>query len=245
MASEIISTGEGVAAGAAAGAPGGGGWFARLPRSMRWLVWFGVVLVGYFAIVEPVLGYAARVRDRADRLEAALTAQQRLAQERAQAGGVIDRGLAALGLPNMPTSADAAEALNRRIDRISREQNVVIRRRTERPRSPMAGLTGAGGAAASAAPTWNGARLEQVGVEFTIECDTTQLAAVLKALEGSPEIHAVSQVRVQKIVASGGGSGGAKGEDPGLLSVTLLPVTWVLPRGGGGGGGGNATGEAP
>ena len=186
---------------------------ARVPRSAGWLVWAVLILVGYFVVIEPTLDHAARVRDRADAIDRSLAAQAKLAAEREQAGGATERGLAVMGLPNLPTSADAAEALNRRIDRVARDHAVTIKRRTERPRSPIPGN-----------PEWNTQRLEQVGVEFSIDCDTAQLAAVLRDLETAPEIHGVTQVRVQRISAGNGKT------DSGLLSVSLLPVTWVLPK---------------
>lgn len=184
-----------------------------VPRAVGWLAWAVFILVGYFVGIEPTLDHAARVRDRADAIDRSLTAQAKLAAEREQAGGATERGLAVMGLPNLPTSADAAEALNRRIDRVARDHAVTIKRRTERPRSPIPGN-----------PEWNTQRLEQVGVEFSIDCDTAQLTAVLRDLETAPEIHGVTQVRVQRIAAGNGKA------DTGLLSVSLLPVTWVLPK---------------
>jgi cobalamin biosynthesis protein CbiG len=189
--------------------------YKALPRAGQWLIWFVAVLVGYFALVEPLLAHAAGVSTRADRLQSILDAQAKLAQERSQAGNLIERGLLATGLPNPPTpGGDPLGTLNRRVDRLARDHNITIKRRTERPNAPIPGN-----------PEWNGQRLEQVGIEFVIDCDTPQLVAVLKDLESAPEVHAISQLRVQKISTPATGK-----DDPGLLSVTLLPVTWVLSR---------------
>jgi hypothetical protein len=205
------------------------GRFGALPRATRWLIIGGALVVGYFAVIEPAIDYGAVLGARADRAEQAIAQQGALARQAQQAGGLIARGLTAHGVPPFPAaSADPLDALNKRIDRVARDHSVAIKRRTERARSAVAGVE------------WAGKRLERVGIDVTIECDTDQLAAVLKDMEAAPEVHVLAQVRIQKLGGGGGGGAGAGGIDAGLLQVTLVPESFVLPRASGGAGAGGA-----
>lgn len=185
-----------------------------LPRAGRWLAWLVLVLVVYFAGVEPALDAAGRFRAQADGATRTLNQQRTIAQMVSSSGALMARGTTALGVPDEPpglsSTTDPLVALNSRIDRAARDHGVSIRRRQERPRDAMTGAEFMGDA------------MERRGVEVVVECDTPQLMAMLKDLEAAPEVHAIRSVRVQRQSITPGGGG--------VLQATLIPEVFVPKR---------------
>lgn len=188
--------------------------YRALPRAGKWLVVAGVALVGYFAIVEPLLAWSARVRGEADALQARLEARAQTSERVGGSAGELAQAISTYGTPALPRPGDPVPALERAISSALSAHGVSPRRREPRTPAPLL--------ASDNQPARIGSsdRVSRVGVEVTLECTTEQLAKVLHDLEAAPQVASISRLSVRK--ASDGRSGDQK------LAVTMTIEAWSL-----------------
>lgn len=190
--------------------------YRALPRAGKWSVWAAGGLVLYFGVVETALAFSARVRAEADALEVSLKSRKAVADRAANTAGELEQNMVALGMPALPRPGDPVPALDRRITTVLSSHGVTPRRREPRP--PAAVLTGPGQReVAKVGPTVG---VQRVAVDLNLECDTEQLAKILRDLEAAPEVTAISRLSIRKL-----GDGRANDQK---LGVTMSVEAWSL-----------------
>ncbi len=201
--------------------------YARLPRSGRWLVWLGVVVAGYFGVVEPVMNRRAALAAEAGRIEAVLKAKAEARTRVAESERVVQESAKFFGRPALPAaSVDGSAMFEARINQVF-AANKVSPRITYRDPIALAGERP--GALVSGATQ----RLDRLVVELSFETDVVTLVNLLKDLEHAREITAVSKVNLRKQPAPS-----KKPGDAGPLMVSLTAEAWAIGTASGSGGGG-------
>lgn len=185
--------------------------FAALPRAARWGVLAGVLMVAYFAIVEPVLDATATASARADALQAGIDRRLAIAAGQSETSRVFALAAAQYGAPLPPGGPERAAALNARIETVLRDRAVsalTIKARAPAalPRTAMPGVI----------PEGRQAQRLVLDVEFESAPDVA--AAVIADLERIPEVAAISRLSMRKVEREG-----VK-----RVQVSVSPETWVI-----------------
>ena len=183
--------------------------FAALPRAGKWGVLFVAFLVAYFGIIEPYVAALGTFNSEADRIETKLRERASLKGKLTNNAAVIDAGINAFGIPELPKIEDRSSALTRKLDSVMAGKNVTEKRRLTRDNLPPLTL----GASTT---------IKRVGIELLIECETPELLAIIRELELAPEVSAVSRVDVRRISEVNYKTGG------GLLAVSLVVEMWSV-----------------
>ncbi len=183
--------------------------FSTLPRAGKWGVIFVVFLAAYFGVLEPYVTYLGGINTEADRIEAKLRERASLKGKLTNNAAVIDAGINAFGIPELPKIDDRSSALTRKLDSVLAGKNVTEKRRLTRDNLPALTL----GASTT---------IKRVGIELQIECETPELLAIIRELELAPEVSAVSRVDVRRISEVNYKTGG------GLLAVSLVVEMWSI-----------------
>ena len=194
-------------------------WYRTLPRSGRWLVIAGLVLLGYFPI-DWALGVANSINASADRYASLIRRNNSGVSDQKLQMATMTQAVQTFGVVNEPTDAKTAgDAITKRVNAVLKANRI----KDFKIRDRMLSLPNNGPLAATLAPGESIDRMIK-DVEFDASPDT--LVAILSQLEQSPEVAAVSQVRLGK--ATGGGSRGSSA--PRVLTVSLSIETWVKGR---------------
>ncbi len=196
----------------------------ELPRAVRWLIWTGVVLIAYFAIVEPALNWAQDLDAQAERLAAVAQGQRRPLREAnrmlaaMQAGSTEDLSYALrlaearLGPVAEPgDEAERATAFDRFVkDLVAAYEIEDVNLRSKAPQT----LSRQG--AADLAPAQYEVKRLVVDLQFTAAPAT--VTALLRDMESSPLVTAVSKVQITRI------------PDTSLVKCTVTPESWIKVR---------------
>ena len=186
-----------------------------LPRAAKWLVYGGVFVGGFFAVILPILDATNALTARADL--AALQLRQYDTQEasRAEAISRIALGTSAFGPVGVPAKDPAL--MTRVSDAIATilgergvtEWNVQTQRGTPLGRAVLPGLY---------KPETE--ELQKVVFNVTLTDRTATVLGVIADLEQVPEITAIGQTTLRRA---------DKGKD--RIAATLTPEVWVIvPR---------------
>lgn len=206
----------------------------RLPRAARWAVLAAVVFGAYFLVVEPLLDLTNRHAAAADAIESNLRRAGELSSDDSDTGRIIATGIRAFGRPKLPTDPSARpEVIHRVVDDVLELHGVENRTKTERSST----LTGERARALA-----EGGRIERYIVEVSFDAPQEAVAGIIADLERSPEISAVSRVKIDR-TAVGGRWGEESADEHGMVRATIAAETWVFIRarpGSAGGGGGES-----
>jgi hypothetical protein len=191
--------------------------YGALPRSMRWLSWLVALLVGYFAVVEPLLDWRNTLEARADALAASLAREQELNSSSSSAGSTIAVSRAMFGVPLLP-GPDAArkQAFSARVNAIFRDHHVTPRI-TER-QTPVRDSQ----AASLVDPEY---RVERLVLDLSFEAPPETVTAILAELEKSEEVSAVGRLSVRK--ATEGQRPGAREAPSRVVRAQISVETWL------------------
>lgn len=195
-------------------------WYRTLPRSGRWLTWAAVFVLGYFAIVEPMLGVASSINLQAERYAAIIRRNNLGADEKRLQDATLTAGLRSFGKVNDPGDAKAGgEALTKRLNAILTTNGIKYVKIRDRVLS----LPNNGPLSQTLGP---GEGIDRLIKDVEFEASPDKLLTILSALEQSPDVVAVSRVQLTK--ATGSGSRGST--PPKVLNVNLSIETWVRSR---------------
>lgn len=193
--------------------------FRSLPRAVRWLGVFVLLLAGYFLVCEPVIDLTNKVSARADDKAAKLAAAESNVETLSAAYGDVKSGLQRHGpilLPGEPKAR--SEALNKRINAVLQSHSVRDHTATAKEVSLSPGPL------AKAIGETN--TVERLVMELQFEASPETVAAVLADLERSPEVSMVSRFQVRRSTPASGG----KSSGPRTLKATLAVEGWQLVR---------------
>jgi hypothetical protein len=194
--------------------------FNALPRAFKWLIALGVFLIAYFAIIEPILGFAQTWERRASTLQTAIARDKELASEEGE-GHAIEQSQALFGSPRTPGKNQVApETLYRLVNSILEAHGVTDRSVNERS-VPMTG---------DQAASLGAGAITRIILDVSFESDSLTVISVLAELERSPEVSAISRVKIDKM---GQRSGAAADEASDSVRVTLAPEAWISATGSG------------
>lgn len=194
--------------------------YRSVGRSIKWLTWLVGVLVGYFAVVEPLLDWRTSLNTRADALAASLDREHELAAAAQSPGSTLAVSRAMFGTPMLP-GPDAArkQAFSARVNAIFRDHDVVPRI-TER-QSPVRDAQ----ASALVDPEF---RVERLVLDLSFEASPDTVAKILAELEKAEEVSGVNRLSVRKVTDAPRGSGGAGRDTPGRIVRAQISVeTWL------------------
>lgn len=190
--------------------------FRFMPRAVRWLVWFGAFILGYFVVVEPAMDHAARLDAAADALATSIRRERELATTGAP--------IAALGAPAVPATApQAQQALRSRVNALLESQGLAadvnerqspLRSAEESTKAVIATLT---------PPAYT---LERFTLDLTLEGSPSSITALIADLEQAPEVAAIGRIDLRRAVRSQGDGGGGGGSR--RLRAVIAVESWVL-----------------
>lgn len=197
--------------------------WAALPRSAKWLAACGVVVVGYFGVFEPLLNWRQTIDARAAAIQAQLDGRAKAATD-AGAANNVELSVQSFGQPAMPAPvAERSVALDQKISSIlRRHQDKVanLRRATLTDRgqfdAPPRALANA------AATPGGGGELVRLEREITFEADVATTVAIVRELESTPEVAAVTRVTLNKQSRQGNPTEAAP------LRVSLIVESWAI-----------------
>lgn len=193
------------------------GSFARLPRAVRWLLYTGLGIVAYFAIVEPALDARNHFDSQADAL------QRDLDELRAYTGADSDAGvtrevvLESYGAPAPPAApgevgrpAEFEAAINE-IFRAHAVRKDQTERRSVVNLPQDAGIIG------------EDQELQRQELTLTFEATPRTVARIVANLEAEPLVTSVTRLRLDKAAARRGEPG-----QSGLVKATIGVETWMI-----------------
>lgn len=196
-------------------------WYARLPRSGRWLLLAALGIGAYFAVIEPVIDATVSANSRADAMAARIRAVRSMDEKAKDDQQRIAIGSRLHGPIELPgPRSERATALNRAVDSALREAG-VSGARTQTTEQNLAD---------GPATQFYGGRGSLVKLVSTISFDATPEAfsQVLGALEANADVAAVTRVIIRRA------EDGSR-----QISATLTVEAWALGsasrRSGGGG----------
>ena len=184
---------------------------------VRFLIWvfvFSGVLLGGVEYVDAVgqLGGQADLLESRHRERAAL--RERLDSSKA----AFNSAIVAYGTPKLSRTGDVVAELDRRVSTVLAAHNAIEKRRSAKDATGLTmGQISAGGSG-------NERKLDRVGLEVSFECETSELIAILKDLESSPEISSVGRIEIRKLGEIDKKTGA------GYLAVTLAPEVWTFAK---------------
>lgn len=190
--------------------------FRALPVAGRWIVALIVILVLYIGVMDPVLTKAESLRSRAATLETALSRERELASSDEGDGAKVQTAQSTFGRPRLPgDSRTTPEALYRLVNTILESHGVFdrnVNEKTVRMTSDQVVALGVGG-------------IDRLILEVSFEADPAVVFEILSDLERSPDVAAVSRIKIDK-------SSLRSDRDSDLVRATLAPEAWLVARGG-------------
>jgi hypothetical protein len=196
----------------------------ELPRAVVWLIWAGAVLIAYFVIVEPSLIWAQDMNTEADRLAAVAEAQAQPLREAnkalsaLQAGSTEDLSFALrLAEARLGPVAQPGEEQERAtaFDRLLKDLVAAYEIDDVNLRSKPAQTMGQQGSLELTDSRYEVRRLV-VDLQFTTTPAT--MTALLRDLEASPLVTAVSKTQITRI------------PDTSQVKCTVTPESWIKVR---------------
>lgn len=185
---------------------------AALPRTLVWGLIALLVIIVFFAVVDPALNSISGVAQKADRIERDLARDKSFKDQASEDSRIIQQARASFGSPARPSAVATPEALYRVVDRVLTEHAIFDATITERSSQFRA----------EALPSVTGS---PTGTRFTLdvsfETDTETVLDVLVALEQAKEVSAIGRVRIDKVQSRSS----EPHED--LVRVTLAPELWT------------------
>lgn len=196
--------------------------YNSLPRSGRWLVWTLVVVVAYFAVVEPVLTLTASAKAHADALAAGLERERALTSTDSDQGRTLANGRLSFGEPYLPEDpANKPEALHKVVDEILQKHDIGNRVKAERhiriSSDEATQLLGPLAATSS---------VERLILDISFEATPDVVTAILADLEQAKEVAAISRVEIRRQDA--GGRGSTAPSNSRIVKATISPEAWVI-----------------
>ena len=179
-----------------------GASYASLPRAGRWLVWFVLIFLGYFAVIEPALDFRASQRVKAERLIAAVNEEMELTGGEAGAAQARVSARQWFGPTLHPTDREMTRAaVDSAINGVLSKHGVEARiaESVDRLRGAGGGgvvAAGGGGAGgnASLSLVGPGQQVERLVLTLTFDASPEVATAVISDLERSPAIAGLSSV---------------------------------------------------
>lgn len=164
--------------------------YAQLPRAVRWMAWFAVILLLYFGVFEQVLDLTQAARARADSYESRIRRLVALGNQDTDEGRVAAQVLQNFGRAELSDSpGEAVYLLTRRVNQVFDDAGVEDRTQIEK-RSLFK-------------PKGSDERFERIIIEVSFDARPEVMTKVLAALEASPEVATVSRVRLDRSGRSG------------------------------------------
>jgi hypothetical protein len=192
--------------------------FMALPRVAQWAIEAIAFLIVFFGIVKPVWSLGDSVGDKASRLESAIARRNDFASPASGDGANLAAYKAAFGTPMMPKDGGLKpEAFTRVVDSVLESHNVTDRNVTER----RIRMTKEQSDVLGPFP------IDRLIEEVTFEADPATVVAILAELERSPEVAAVSRVRLDRASVRGGMNLG-DAEDEQHVRATITPEAWIV-----------------
>lgn len=188
--------------------------FSTLPRALKWLIYLGVFLLGFFAIIKPAWTFGDTVSEKASRLEKALAARNEFNATDAGKGKRITDLQGFYGTPLRPGGGLNPEAFRRVVNGILENHNITDSTINERPKVAMSGLT------PDQASALGIASVDRLILEVTFEARPDDVVAILAELERSPEIASISRVKIDRSVSR-------LTDEEHLVRATLSPEAWI------------------
>lgn len=188
--------------------------FSALPRALKWLIYLGLFMVGFFLVIRPALTFSDTVSAKAANLESALAARNDFNASDAGNGGIITALQGVYGTPLRPGGGLNPEAFRRVVNGILENHNITDSTITERPKMQMSGLSSEQTSALGIAS------VDRMILEVTFEAHPEDVVAILAELERSPEVASVSRVKIDKSVSR-------LADDDRLVRATLTPEAWI------------------
>lgn len=191
--------------------------FKSLPRAARWLLLFlGLIVLPYFAVIEPALNLSADLASRADLLQASLRRSADRAARAESAGQSMALGQARFGGVKFPGDARQVEALSARIQEvIDTHKPSNWSQKTQQPallgRDTMAGVLA------------EGEQVQRVQVRLEFEATQTVTMNIIADLERAPEVYAISNVKLRRLEKDGRK----------IVAASLVLETWFVAAKGG------------
>lgn len=198
------------------------GWYGRLPRSGRWLLWAAIGIGAYFVLVEPVVDATVSASERANAMAARIRAVRAMGEQAKEDEQIIAIGSRLHGPIEPPgPRSERATALNRAVDGALREAG-VSGARTQTTEQNLAD---------GPATRYYGGRSSLVKLVSTVSFDASPEAfsQVLGSLEADPDVAAVTRVVVRRA------EDGSR-----QVSATLTVEAWALGRAARSGAGGGS-----
>ena len=186
--------------------------FRALPRSARWGIWAGALILSYFLVVERVIDSINATNAKADDREGALIALARdpiSSQSSDLALGIKKFG--AVELPGDPETRSVA--FNRRVVEVLAKHKIKDSSTTRTMPIGNGPLKTAYGDAN---------RIDRQVREIQFDATPESIAAVIADLESAPEVAAISRVQLRR--------GDQQDSAARLLKATISVEAWVVSR---------------
>lgn len=210
-----------------------GASYASLPRAGRWLVWFVLIFLGYFAVIEPALDFRASQRVKAERLIAAVNEEMELTGGESGAEQARVSARQWFGPTLHPTDREMTRAaVDSAINGVLSKHGVEARiaESVDRLRGAAAGGVaaagggggGGGGGNTSLSLVGPGQQVERLVLTLTFDASPEVATAVISDLERSPAIAGLSSVSLVRT--------GDRVVAPGVVRVVLTVEAWLATR---------------
>src|SRR5262245_57816878 len=188
--------------------------WVNLPRAVRWTMLFGLFVVFYFGVVEPVVDRYNDFKNAANKSEASLAMFASAGDSLKNAAVRVAVGTQNFGTVEFPGDPDQRSvAFNQAVDAILAKHNVRATS-TTRPAAmgsgPLLGKLGAD------------YRVDKLTKMIEFRAEPEQVSAVLADLEKSPLVTTISLVFIRRTDVRDQGSR--------ELSATITAETWLLAK---------------
>lgn len=191
--------------------------FRALPRSMRWLAWFLLVLVIYFLAVEPMVDRYAAARQLGDSKQAELERTEAAGDAVTRAGQTAILGVNRFGGVEYPGDPQARSLqFNKVVGDILQKHGVTGETSTTRT-TPLSGSSALAKRASAA-----NYRIDRLTKTLEFQADPDVVVAVIADLEQSPIISTISNVQIRQFEG--------RGAPPKSVSASITAETWVMTR---------------
>ena len=191
--------------------------FQGLPRAAKWAVAACLGLVGYFAVVEPVVVQFGKLSTQAKDRSTELASFSRESQAIGRSRSTVELGQKYFGEVAAPgDSASRVETFNRKItevlDRHGVRDSKTTTRKSSMSKGPLLNSLG------------NGAAVTREFSDLQFEATPEQVTAIVSDLEKVAEVAGVSRVQLRRVDDESGSR---------LLRANISVETWVVQRRGG------------
>lgn len=164
--------------------------WTSLPRAARWGLWGALIIVAYFAVIEPAVVATNRLSMRADQREAELAAFEAAQGSITAASNTVKLGVLKHGEVDLPGDAETRpSALNRLVSEMARKHNVtgLATQSQTLPLGPGALAT-----------KMKDMRIDRVLVTMRFDAEPEQVAALIADLERTSIVAGVSRVQITR-----------------------------------------------